>query len=167
MAAATKRVSVVVIAAMMAVLVLAGCDGSSSADSTTDSLPDGVHFGFVTAFADGQLTFTEAELFTGDEAIAEAAKDGEQEPPNDFYLRRSDGDPLTLAVANDASVSVIGSDTIQPTESSVTELAGFFAGEGDIAGTYSFASGVSEFGWSTDITVRDGVVVGLAEYYLP
>ncbi|SNU00982.1 hypothetical protein SAMN06298212_10599 [Ruaniaceae bacterium KH17] len=165
--AATKRMSAVVIAAMMAVVALAGCDGSSSADSTTNSLPDGVHFGFATAFADGELTFTEAEIFTGDEAIAEAAKDGEPEPPNDFYIRRSEGEPLTLTVANDASVSVIGSDTIQPTESSVTELASFFAGEGDIAGTYSFASGVTEFGWSTDITVRDGVVVGLAEYYLP
>ncbi len=80
-------------------------------------LPDGVWFGYPLAVAGGMITFDLACFYTGAEANAEAAADGESTPvPNDYYIRNFN--PLTFAVpiAAGASAWYLDPISLQPTE---------------------------------------------------
>ncbi len=81
------------------------------------TLPDGVWFGYAQAVAGGTITFDLACFYTGAEAIAEAAADGEESPPpNDYYIRNFN--PLTFAVpvAPGASAWYLDSISLAETE---------------------------------------------------
>lgn len=63
-------------------------------------LPDGVWFGFATAFAPEPLTFDLACLWFGDAAWEAAAEDGE-EAPNDVYIRNENPALRTVVLEPD------------------------------------------------------------------
>lgn len=63
------------------------------------TLPDGIWFGFVTAFTPGTLTFDLACFWTGAAAEAKALEDGEE--AFDFYIRNMN--PRTFPVSIDGS----------------------------------------------------------------
>ena len=63
------------------------------------TLPDGIWFGFVTAFTPGTLTFDLACFWTGAAAEAKALEDGEE--AFDFYIRNKN--PRTFPVSIDGA----------------------------------------------------------------
>lgn len=78
---------------------------ASQCSPGTDTLPDGLWFGYFGTVLDESLEFDLACWFTGQAAIRAATEDGaESPPPNDYYIRNS-SDTLRTIVAS-ANVEV-------------------------------------------------------------
>jgi hypothetical protein len=82
-------------------------------DDPTDSPPmvlaDGRHAVFLTTVDPTRrtITFDLIQLYTGDDATREAAKDHQESPPpNDYYIRNINPKLRTLPTAADATISV-------------------------------------------------------------
>ena len=72
--------------------------GAGCTPATTDTLPPGRWFGYITDAQLEELTFDLACWFEGAAAAAAAAEDGEQSPPpNDYYIR-NESDRLRVHV---------------------------------------------------------------------
>jgi hypothetical protein len=118
-------------------------------------LGDGRWFGFVPATTSGTVEFDLACWFTGDAATRAAAEDGEESPPNNYYVRNVNETTRTLDVAADASVVwyPLGGD---PTSEETT--------------TYpDWLQGVEERGFMFGVwlEVDDGAVVSIHEQWVP
>lgn len=98
-----------------------GNEGTDTETSELDTLPDGVHYGFMagheTGMVEGQpvevILWDEVEFFTGPAADDAAHEDGvippEQEHiENDVYIRNKNQTIRRLAVVPDASVTTLG-----------------------------------------------------------
>ncbi|HEX2575832.1 MAG TPA: hypothetical protein VHK88_05745 [Aquihabitans sp.] len=103
-------------------------EGRDTETSTLDTLPDGVHHGYLAGLEEGTVEgqdvqvviFDEAELLTGQAAADEAAARGEE--PSDYYVLNDDQTVKRIAVVPDASVTTLGGGP-DPVPSSVSEVA--------------------------------------------
>ncbi len=78
-------------------------DGSGCTPASTDTLPAGRWYGFITDANADELSFDLACWFTGTAAEAAASEDGaESPPPNDYYVR-NDSDRLRTHVVSSAT----------------------------------------------------------------
>lgn len=137
---------------------------NGAADSVAD-LPDGEHFGFLSAFTPTQLTFDPAEFLTGEEARAAAIEDDELSPgeelPNDFYLRDLDPTTVELPVASSIDAELIDNElTHRPV--TADELEALYAGTGEASWNYGWLERLP-----VHLTVEDGEIVGIVEQYVP
>lgn len=135
------------------------------AGGTTDSQPavlvDGRHPVIIkTVDPDRRtITFDLIQLYWGDDATTEAAKDHQESPPpNDYYIRNVNPRLRTLPVRSDAPITVnvlaaqsTGSST-KDVSVTLDELASYFPN-----------SGTAPF-W---ITVEQGQVTKIAQQFLP
>ena len=156
----TKVLAVVAPLALAAGSLLAACgssEGSEATDATTtdatttlssegrdtetselDTLPDGVHYGYMAGLEDGMvegqavqvIIWDEVELLTGDEAVAAAQEDGaipadQDFVENDYYIRNNNQQVRRLAVVPEASVTTLAGDggSTDTIPSSVTDVA--------------------------------------------
>jgi hypothetical protein len=178
------------IAAALAVL-LVSCGGDEGAGATTTpppvettttvtgealttdagvtAVPDGRHLVFIQQVADDGSTLAVdlAIWFTGEEANAAAAEDGQTEipVPNDYYIRNADPAIIEVPVGDDVAVTSVwfDYDTDPDLESdpiTYQEFLSVFAGEAtDVQGNLV----VSPW-W---VNVAEGVAVALDEQYVP
>lgn len=138
---------------------------TSSAPSTespaADSLPEGRNYVLVTAvdLSARTLTVDLAELYTGDEAIAEATKDGTLDEscecvPNDVYTRNNNPKLRTVSVDPSASITVLAS--LNATDQVPGDL-------NDLANAVSTYSGPTPF----FIDVKNGIVTSCEQIFFP
>ena len=150
----------------MFVWLAAGCGATEEPDAPVADLPDGEHFGFLTAFTPTQLTFDPAEVLGGDEATAAAIEDGELEPgeelPNPFFLRNPDPATVDLPVAATFTAQLIDNFEIAHRPLTVDELAALYNGSDDTGWVYDLLEHLP-----VDLTVEDGEVVSVVQHYLP
>jgi len=131
-------------------------EGSGCSPGTTDSLPDGEWFGYVSDATRDDLEFDLACWFTGDAAAQAAAEDGEESPPpNDYYVRNVNPALRTLGVEAAAVVSWLPSPGDPSTETTIA-----FADWVSDRTTRGFQPGV----W---ITIAGGTVTEVREQYVP
>jgi hypothetical protein len=162
------RVVRVAVAVGLTVALLAACgddDTASTERSTTTSttvagLADGVHFGYLREYTAGHnfiyATFDEAELLTGDEALAATEAAGYEEP-TDYFIRNEDESVVEVNVDPEAEVLDIRygtDDCCDPLPSDPVR----FAMDREAA---------EETQNTVEITVEDGVVVKLEEIFFP
>ncbi|MEZ5203623.1 MAG: hypothetical protein R2701_04340 [Acidimicrobiales bacterium] len=98
-------------------------EGRDTETSTLDTLPDGVHYGYMAGLESGKvegqavqvIIWDEVEFFTGTEAVAAAKEDGaipaEQDfIENDYYIRNQNQTVRRLAVVPEAQVYTLAGD---------------------------------------------------------
>jgi hypothetical protein len=157
----------VVVSAVSAVLVAAGCGTNGS------PVADGRHFGYLKS-VDASSTPSTVELdvaafLSGEEANAAAAEDGviaEGEfVPNDYYIRNEDKSVVTLDVAPDVRVTHIQcpDSCTDGISGDLDTFAASFGDTGEKTLLDEYRGAQSQY-W---ITVRDGGVVAIDEQYLP
>ena len=113
-------------------------EGRDTETSELDTLPDGVHYGYMAGLEDGMvegqavqvIIWDEVELLTGDEAVAAAQEDGaipadQDFVENDYYIRNNNQQVRRLAVVPEASVTTLAGDggSTDTIPSSVTDVA--------------------------------------------
>lgn len=175
-----KRIVMVVVAAVVAAATLwlgvrffsgseePNAEGPTAEASTSAeaALPDGEHFGFVTAFDGSSLTMDTAEFLTGDEAQAAAWEDGDlpdgQELPNGFYIRHRDSVHVRLAVAPGFEATLLDNQEVQPRAMDAVELASLVAGEADTSWVYAPLDSIPMTVW-----VENGLATRADEQYVP
>lgn len=110
-------------------------EGVDTETSVLDTLPDGVHHGYIagleTGTVEGQsvqvIIFDPVELLTGDAATQAAIEDGVLGPdegpiPNDVYVRNEVQTVIRLAVVPEAQVSTLSGGGPDLVPSSVDEV---------------------------------------------
>ncbi len=118
-------------------------------------LPDGHWYGLVVDATAEVLSFDLACWFTGDEANAAAAEDGEESPPpNDYYVRNDNPASRDLPVARDTQVTWYPSG--DPTDTAVVGYTDWL----DRRAERPFQLAV----W---IDVRDGTITAIQENWVP
>ena len=170
-----------VVSTLLLVAFLAGCGDTSSesaseastndttaptstaatSTSSADSLPEGRNYVLVTAvdLSARTLTVDLAEYYTGDEAIAEATKDGTLDEscecvPNDVYTRNNN--PKLRAVSVDPSASITVLASLNATDQVPGDL-------NDLANAVSTYSGPTPF----FIDVKNGIVTSCEQIFFP
>lgn len=113
-------------------------EGRDTETSELDTLPDGVHYGYIAGLEDGMvegqavqvIIWDEVQFLTGDAATAAAKEDGvipadQDAIENDYYIRNENQTVRRLAVVPDAQVFTLANDGGSPEQvaSSVTEVA--------------------------------------------
>jgi hypothetical protein len=142
-----------------------------TAPTASTTVPDGVHFGFVTQVTEDSMEFIPAEWFSGDAAVEAARADGfigpDDELDDPYYIRDSDSNLATLEVdpAAQFTLNVAGStgDLVGKTVS-ITQLAQLWAGDDD--GSVYYAGFPAE-SLPMDLTVSNGRVTEGTEKYMP
>lgn len=119
------------------------------------ALPDGDWYGIVTETSADELEFDLACWFTGADAVAAAAEDGEEPPPNDYYVRNQNDLIRVIAAATDAEVTWYP-DFGDPTSEATTTYADWI----ELIADRDFTPGV----W---LEIEDGVIVAIAEQWVP
>ena len=134
---------------------------TATSTSSADSLPEGRNYVLVTAvdLSARTLTVDLAELYTGDEAIAEATKDGTLDEscecvPNDVYTRNNN--PKLRAVSVDPSASITVLASLNATDQVPGDL-------NDLANAVSTYSGPTPF----FIDVKNGIVTSCEQIFFP
>lgn len=113
-------------------------EGRDTETSELDTLPDGVHYGYMAGLEDGMvegqqvqvIIWDEVEFLTGQEAVDAAHEDGaipadQDFVENDYYIRNQNQQVRRLAVVPEASVTTLANDggSTDTIPSSVTEVA--------------------------------------------
>ena len=135
----------------------------------SDTPSDGRHFGYIKTIDPryATLTIDLAKLVTGDAADRAAAAAGEieagEQVPNDYFIDNSTESYVTLRVADDVVVRVVG-DPPDLIEGDLLPFAASFAKRPDEIASDAKYRGVTSQYW---VTVRDGVIVRIEEQYLP
>ena len=134
---------------------------TATSTSSADSLPEGRNYVLVTAvdLSARTLTVDLAEFYTGDEAIAEATKDGTLDEscecvPNDVYTRNNN--PKLRAVSVDPSASITVLASLNATDQVPGDL-------NDLANAVSTYSGPTPF----FIDVKNGIVTSCEQIFFP
>lgn len=131
---------------------------TTSAPSTTESdrpvLEDGKHFGYLISFEvdEGVATgeFDLAQLYTGDQAITEAAKDGHELDNTDYYIRNQNARLRSFELTPDAELLIIIQDNCcEPVPSTRAD----------------YAARTPPFIWPVYLTVEDGKVTKVEEEF--
>lgn len=126
----------------------------SGCDPGTQDLPDGDWYGGVREFNEDGFTFDLACLFTGEAAIAAAAADGAEPPPNDYYVRNENEQVREIVVPPDTPVSWFTSgDPASETPGTYLEWIDFLSTQESYLGIW--------------LTVRDGEVTEIYEWWVP
>lgn len=149
-------------------------DATAPAEPTPEvplaTLPDGEHFGFVSAFDGETLTVDPAEFLSDEEAVSAAREDGEIGPgedlPNPFYLRNPDAEQIRLAVAPGFEVTLVDHRGTRPGTVDATTLAALFAGDADASWVYGWFDGPVQQ-MPMVLEVAGGEVVRADQRYLP
>lgn len=134
---------------------------TATSTSSADSLPEGRNYVLVTAvdLSAQTLTVDLAEYYTGDEAIAEATKDGTLDEscecvPNDVYTRNNNPKLRVVSVDPTASITVLAS--LNATDQVPGDL-------NDLANAVSTYSGPTPF----FIDVKNGIVTSCEQIFFP
>lgn len=134
---------------------------TATSTSSADSLPEGRNYVLVTAvdLSARTLTVDLAEFYTGDEAIAEATKDGTLDEscecvPNDVYTRNNNPKLRVVSVDPTASITVLAS--LNATDQVPGDL-------NDLANAVSTYSGPTPF----FIDVKNGIVTSCEQIFFP
>jgi hypothetical protein len=131
-----------------------GPSGSGCTPGDAVALPEGEWYGLVVTASASAIEFDLACWFTGDAAVEAAAEDGEEPPPNDYYVRNDNPQLRSIPVSPD--VEVIWYPTGDPTsEVTVTfaEWVDGVIGRGLLFGVW--------------IDVIDGEVFSMREQWVP
>jgi hypothetical protein len=163
-----RAVTAVVVLALLGLTVwlAAGRDELPDGDGPAAELPDGEHFGILSAFTPTELTFNPAEFLTDEEAQLAAVEDGELAPgehlPNGFYLRDLDPTTIELPVASTFTAELL--DNRQVTHQPVTadELAALYAGTADTGWLLERPEWIP-----VHVTIVDGEVNRAVQQYIP
>jgi hypothetical protein len=131
-----------------------GPSGSGCTPGDAVSLPEGEWYGVVVSASPSGIEFDLACWFTGEAAIAAAAEDGAEDPPNDYYVRNDNPQIRSLPVGAEAEV------TWYPTGDPASEATVTF--EEWVAGTIS--RGLLFGLW---LDVIDGEVFRIREQWVP
>ena len=110
-------------------------EGRDTETSELDTLPDGVHYGYMAGLESGTvegqpvqvIIFDKVDFLTGDEAVAAAQEDGvipadQDFIENDYYIRNENQTVRRLAVVPEAQVSSLSGGSPNPVPSSVDEV---------------------------------------------
>ncbi len=135
-------------------LVAAGGPEGSGCSPGPGDLPDGTWFGFPVEVTETGMEFDLACWFTGEAAIAAADEDGEEFPPNDYYVRNEVDTTRTVAAPDDVTVLWYASG--DPNSDVSTDWAGWLRAI-DIRG---FTLGV----W---LEIDNGALVEVTEQWVP
>jgi len=131
--------------------------GAGCTPATTETLPPGRWFGYITDAQPEQLTFDLACWFDGAAAAAAAAEDGEESPPpNDYYIR-NDSSRLRVHVVESGIDVVWLPDPGDPATSTTTTYESWLVDRR----SRTVEPGV----WIT--TTDDSHVVKIEEQYVP
>lgn len=92
----------------------------SNCTPSTDTLPDGLYFGYISEIMDDGLDFDLACWFTGAPAAKAAAEDKQESPPpNDYYIRNTSTKVRSVPVGPSVDVALLpnlgSSNTIRAT----------------------------------------------------
>jgi len=121
----------------------------------TDTLPDGEWYGGVRGFDEQGFSFDLACLYIGDAAAVAASEDGEESPPpNDYYVRNENDQVRMLSVDSDTPVTWYTSGDPN------SDVTGTYAAWIEFLATQESYLGI----W---VTVEDGAVVEIAEWWVP
>ncbi len=131
-----------------------GAEGSGCAPGSTTSLPDGRWYGLVVDSTGGSVDFDLACWYAGQAAIEAAAEDGEEPPPNDYYVRNDNDQIRSLPVSSTAHAA------FYPTGDPNGEAYGTFTEWRDMVAERGAFFGV----W---IEVVGGEVTSLTEQWVP
>lgn len=131
-------------------------------------IPDGNAFVFVEAATIDGLVVDVATVYSGDAARTAALADGAIEthemPANGVYIRNPDHTSVTIDVADDATFTVLSQEhdgSLSERQLTFEELAESLSGDGpDIFGMQPDRLPATVF-------VKNGIVTGLVQHYLP
>ena len=167
-----RRLTALVLALLLAVACSGDGDDARDGDApetttTTEplhaeaDLPDGRHFGFVTALDPAQfrLVFDVAELLEGEEAVAAAEEDGGAVTAEGRYVRNPDHRMNRVTLSEDIEVRLVAEVCCELEEVPFEEwLAGF-----DASDERAFFGTAKSHYW---ITIEDGRVVAVDEQHV-
>lgn len=105
-------------------------EGRDTETTKLDTLPDGVHYGYIAGVENGKvegqavqvIIFDKVDFLTGADAIAAAKADGVP-LDTDYYIRNQNQTVRRLAVVPDATVTSLKGGSPDQTPSSVDEVA--------------------------------------------
>lgn len=134
-------------------------------------------FGFLRSFdgTDGPSVLVgvdEAEMLTGDDAIAAAREDGvigeDEGLPNDFYIRNLDEATVELTVSPSVVVTLqacyVGGDCVTTEQVDLATWSVLLGSEDDPGLAWDwYGAGSLPY----EFTIENGLVVGIREQYLP
>ncbi len=103
-----------------------GPSGSGCTPGDAVSLPEGEWYGVVVSASPSSIEFDLACWFTGDAAIAAAAEDGAEPPPNVSYVRNDNSQVRSLPVS--AETEVIWYPTGDPASEATATFAEWVEG---------------------------------------
>jgi len=142
---------------------------TTPATTPAPSLADGSHFVLVRGIEGAALIIDPAEFLSGEEARNAAITDGFLAPgedlPNDFYLRNTEEEHVSLTVAEAATFTLIGFDAtggLVPREVDAAAFLALLAGA-DASEYYGFVAPELPL----HIEVSEGVVQGGSQQYVP
>lgn len=177
-----KGIAVVGVAALALLLAACGDAGTgdppdpepdpivdpSDPDGPSHDLEDGETFAWVKGVTGDGLLIDPAEMLSGEEAREAAVADGFIQPgedlPNDFYIRNPDDATSAVLPAQEAEYSLLMLDSggsPQPSDVTYDKLAAVL--NGDTSQVY----GVVDGELPATVTIEDGMVVKIAQVYLP
>lgn len=141
--------------------------GADANEPIFDSLPDGEHFGWVTAVTTDAVAFDPAEFLTGEAALSEAREDGRIGPgddiPNGFYIRNRETVSLRLPVAVGFEARLLENTDLSRFRTLDAEgVAAMVAGETDTSWLYGPVELLPAV-----LHVQDGAILWLEQRYVP
>jgi hypothetical protein len=151
-APATERTAT--IEASTSTTVPDGPSGSGCTPGDGVALPEGEWYGVVVSASPSGIEFDPACWFTGEAAVAAAAEDGAEPPPNDYYVRNKNPQVRSLSVSAETEV------VWYPTGDPASELIVTFSDWVDGVASRGLFFGV----W---LDVIDGEVLGIREQWVP
>ncbi|MCU1499730.1 MAG: hypothetical protein JWM47_3683 [Acidimicrobiales bacterium] len=107
-------------------------EGRDTETSELDTLPDGIHYGYMAGLEDGKvegqdvqvIIFDKVEFLTGDAAAEAATEAGDESPPpNGYYIVNENQTVRRLAVVPDAQVMTLEGGSPDLVPSSVSDVA--------------------------------------------
>lgn len=171
-----------VVAVLLWGLAACATDGVATTTTTTEpattttTVAGDTIFGWLRSFEGTAGTVTvgvdEAEMLTGDEALAAAREDGaigeDEELPNDFYIRNPDESTIDLTVSPDVVVTLQacyeGGECVTTEQVDLDTWSVLLGGEDDPGLEWDwYGSGTLPY----EFTVQNGVIVEVEEQYLP
>ena len=127
---------------------------TSECNPGSNTLPDGLYFGYVSDALDDSIQFDLACWFTGEPAVKAAAQDGaESPPPNDYYIRNASRTLRGVTVG--PKIDVIWLPNVAKPATAPTSYQQWVIDRSPV------------FGPPVWITIKGGVLTRIVEQYLP
>lgn len=126
-----------------------------------DTLGDGFWFGFVAGAEASTVDFDLACWFTGEAAAQVASEDGQEPPPNDYYVRNQSERVRTITIPEGVQVTWYPSG--DPTDERTTGFDEWLTGRVVAAS----GTGMDLYPFGVWITIEGGAVSAIAEQWVP